>query len=46
MTCLGMPAMSLEALGITVKQSGKNNIIGNIAGAPGNHSCYSLFHDF
>jgi len=43
---LEAPATSLEAPRITVKQSGKNDIYGNIAGAPGNHSYYSLFNDF
>jgi hypothetical protein len=41
-----VPAKSLEAPRITVKQSGKNVIFGNIAGVHGNHSYYLLFNDF
>jgi len=38
--------MSLEAPRMTVKQSAKNNIFGNIADVPVNYSYYLLFNDF
>jgi hypothetical protein len=38
MTCLGAPVTGLGAPHITVEQSGKNNILGNTTGVPGNHS--------
>ena len=43
-TSLGAPATTLRAPRISVEQSGKN-IIGNAAGAPGNHSYYLSFND-
>jgi len=45
-TTLGAPATCLGAPQITVEQSGKNNIFGNAAGVPGNHSYYLSFNDF
>jgi hypothetical protein len=44
-TSLGAPATSLGAPRITVEQSGKNNVFGNAAGAPGYHSYYLSFND-
>jgi len=47
MTSLGAPVKNLGAPGITVEQSGRNNIFfGNTAAAPGNHSYYLLFNNF
>ena len=46
MTSLGALATSLGAPRITVQQSGNNILIGNAAGAPGNHSSYLLFNDY
>jgi hypothetical protein len=44
---LGVPAISLEALRITVEQSGKNNIFfGHAAGVPENDSYYISFNEF
>jgi len=43
-THLRAPETSLASPRITVEQSGK--IIGNAAGAPGNHSYYLSFNDF
>jgi len=40
------PGSTLGAPRINVKQSGKNDLFGNVAGAPGNHSYYLLFKDF
>ena len=46
-TSLGVPETRLGAPRIAVEQSGKNNIVvGNAAGAPGNHSFYLSSNDF
>jgi len=44
-TSLGAPVTSLGASRITVEQYGKNNIFGDAAGAPGNHSYYLSSND-
>jgi len=46
-TSMGTPATSLGAPLITGEQFGQNTIFfGNVAGAPGNHSCYLSFNDY
>jgi len=45
MTSLGVLTTCLEAPQITIEQSGKNDIFGNVAGGPGNHSYYLSFND-
>jgi len=42
---LGAPATSLGAPRITVQQFGNTMFLGDAAGTPENHGCYSLFND-